>query len=105
MMVMFTHDHDDSRMMMRTMVVMIVTHESCMDMMIIMMMVVMITMTLLTYSTDEDEGSEYTRDAVCVCLHRSFVHLRILYQLWIDRQTDNIKMVIIITILIVIVMR
>jgi hypothetical protein len=76
--------------------------------MMINMMMVMITMTpssLLTYSTDEDEGSEYTRDAVCVCLHWSFVHLRILYQLWIDRQTDNIKMVIIITILIVIVMR
>ena len=98
------HDHDGRRMMMSTMVVMIVTHERCMDMMIDMMIVmtinmmidmiimVMITMTpssLLTYSTDEDEGSEYTRDAVCVCLHWSFVHLRILYQLWIDRQTDR----------------
>ena len=83
------HDHDGSRMMMSTMVVMIVTHGRCIDMMIDMMMV-MITTTpssLLTYSTDEDEGSEYTRDAVCVCLHWSFVHLCILYQLWIDRQT------------------
>jgi len=75
-------------------------------MMINMMMVVMITMTpssLLTYSTDEDEGSEYTRDAVCVCLHWSFVHLRILYQLWIDRQTDRQMVIIIIIITIIII--
>jgi hypothetical protein len=83
--------------------VLIVTHENGIDMMIdvMMVMITIVPPSLLTYSADEDEGSEYTRDAVCVCLHWSFVHLCILYQLWIDRQTYNSKMFIIIIIIII----